>query len=464
MKTKTILTISLLLLFSLQIFAQNDKHSKKLEEYLENEEYQKAIAYKNNKLDKLEGTALYYKGLAFYFSGFSRNAVDLFDLAIEKDGIDIELAFYKGWALIDENKFEKAIETFDEGIKIDPSDPEFYIGKGISYYYIDSLNKSSEAFNKALLFEDCDPLVNSYLGHVNFDLKNYDKAIENYKATCKLSGEGSEEYMESSYNVASAQYMSKKYQETKQTLAKHIELYPNDYQAIMKLIQAHYALYEIDKTNDLVEILTNAYNKNVLPDEYRKMYCIDQFDWNETLIMVFSSYEKYENDPVIWKHKFYILDEEADIDYKVETHLDTSANSEMDIYKICLIKNDTLFNYSNYQYEDNSNYYLLRDAIINVLNDEVEADDFIEDYNIWIAIQDEKIFGTSGTSFEDAIIVNSVPEEYQWLREHYPGYKLIQQSLVFDEEKPYDILEFKTADGRKKEIYFDISGFFGKGF
>jgi predicted RNA-binding protein associated with RNAse of E/G family len=38
------------------------------------------------------------------------------------------------------------------------------------------------------------------------------------------------------------------------------------------------------------------------------------------------------------------------------------------------------------------------------------------------------------------------------------------QSLVFHEGKPYDILHIETIDGVQKEIYFDISSFFGKGF
>jgi len=36
------------------------------------------------------------------------------------------------------------------------------------------------------------------------------------------------------------------------------------------------------------------------------------------------------------------------------------------------------------------------------------------------------------------------------------------QSLVFKNNKPYDILSIKTADGTEKKIYFDISNYFGK--
>jgi hypothetical protein len=76
--------------------------------------------------------------------------------------------------------------------------------------------------------------------------------------------------------------------------------------------------------------------------------------------------------------------------------------------------------------------------------------------------------GRDGSNFEKAIIIDKtnsmegIAAEYQWRREHYPGYKMIRQSLVTNNRKPFDVLEFKTQDGETKRIYFDISRFFGK--
>ncbi len=73
-----------------------------------------------------------------------------------------------------------------------------------------------------------------------------------------------------------------------------------------------------------------------------------------------------------------------------------------------------------------------------------------------------------GSSFEKAIIVEEKTEsagvdaEYKWLAQHYPGYKLQQQSLLMNSGKSYDKMHIKTAQGEVKDIYFDISNFFGK--
>ena len=73
-----------------------------------------------------------------------------------------------------------------------------------------------------------------------------------------------------------------------------------------------------------------------------------------------------------------------------------------------------------------------------------------------------------GSNYENAIIIKAKNEtagiaaEYKWLREKYPGYKLIQQSLSSEGKKHYDIMKIQTKDGEEKSIYFDITNFFGK--
>ena len=69
-----------------------------------------------------------------------------------------------------------------------------------------------------------------------------------------------------------------------------------------------------------------------------------------------------------------------------------------------------------------------------------------------------------GSSFEKAIIVKSIAEEYEYVRKVCVDCQLLGQSLVFEKKKPYDILKFKKSNGENISYYFDISKFFGKGF
>lgn len=69
-----------------------------------------------------------------------------------------------------------------------------------------------------------------------------------------------------------------------------------------------------------------------------------------------------------------------------------------------------------------------------------------------------------GSSFNNAIVANSIAEEYEYVRKVCKDCQMVKQSLTFEKEVPYDILEFKNSNGDKVLYYFDISKFFGKGF
>ena len=75
---------------------------------------------------------------------------------------------------------------------------------------------------------------------------------------------------------------------------------------------------------------------------------------------------------------------------------------------------------------------------------------------------------TDGSSFDKAILIKETHErpgidaEYAWIRTQYPGSKVKGQSLMNHGGKPYDVIHITTADGTDKDVYFDISNFYGK--
>jgi len=69
-----------------------------------------------------------------------------------------------------------------------------------------------------------------------------------------------------------------------------------------------------------------------------------------------------------------------------------------------------------------------------------------------------------GSSFEKAIIVKSIAEEYEYVGKVCADCQVLGQSLVFEKKKPYDILKLKKSDGEEVSYYFDISKFYGKMF
>ena len=63
-------------------------------------------------------------------------------------------------------------------------------------------------------------------------------------------------------------------------------------------------------------------------------------------------------------------------------------------------------------------------------------------------------------------IVVGIAAEYYYLEKKYGrqnvSWKLISQNLLHQQNKHFDLLIIQLGDGSQKEVYFDITEFFGK--
>ena len=50
---------------------------------------------------------------------------------------------------------------------------------------------------------------------------------------------------------------------------------------------------------------------------------------------------------------------------------------------------------------------------------------------------------------------------YRWIREKFPGCRVRGQALQRQGGRYYDILHLVMPDGEKKDVWFDITEFFG---
>ena len=78
-----------------------------------------------------------------------------------------------------------------------------------------------------------------------------------------------------------------------------------------------------------------------------------------------------------------------------------------------------------------------------------------------------------GSTKEKAIFVlgasnetEGIDAEYHWLEEKYSkqniDWELVDQQLIDEGDKQYDILRIKFRSGDVKEFWFDITSFYGK--
>ena len=75
-----------------------------------------------------------------------------------------------------------------------------------------------------------------------------------------------------------------------------------------------------------------------------------------------------------------------------------------------------------------------------------------------------------GSSIESAIPIEAdntftgIRMEHMLLSQLYPGYVFEMQALIFlpDRSERFDRMTIITTEGEKKDVYFDITSFFGK--
>lgn len=67
-----------------------------------------------------------------------------------------------------------------------------------------------------------------------------------------------------------------------------------------------------------------------------------------------------------------------------------------------------------------------------------------------------------GLSYKNAIKVNSVQEEYKFVKQNCPDCKFKSQALIQNNGKTLDVLTFEKPDGTMVKYYFNIKSFYGK--
>lgn len=77
--------------------------------------------------------------------------------------------------------------------------------------------------------------------------------------------------------------------------------------------------------------------------------------------------------------------------------------------------------------------------------------------------------GGDGSICEARVIIagardegDGVAAEYQWLKQHLPGYQMQMQSLTQCAGRPADRLHVQTPERGEQDVFFDIGDFFGK--
>ena len=76
--------------------------------------------------------------------------------------------------------------------------------------------------------------------------------------------------------------------------------------------------------------------------------------------------------------------------------------------------------------------------------------------------------GRDGSTPATAIVIEApntqagIAQEYAYVRRAYPGWERVRQALIEHEGRRYDRLTIRSPSGETRDVFFDITSFFGK--
>jgi tetratricopeptide (TPR) repeat protein len=364
----------LLTFLTVYSYCQTDIH---IEQLYKEKKYDEIIKYKVKKGEELTSKTLYHIGKAYYIKSDDNNALKYFSMAIEKGPVDHDMFYYKGMVLYYMDKYNESLPYFDKAIELLPNETDFYAGKGHVYYAMNNYDSAIVYFEKASKLPNCKSRVFQSMGIIYQQQNKINEALEVFKSAVSLLSQDDEDYRICSYNVGLMQQLLGMSVDSKESFEKHLSIYPTDYLAMSKLIQAYYALSDYDKVLPLKEKLYQAFKANRLPKEMKDGFCFDQFTWRDKTVMVFENFHESSTEMYI-KHDFFILNGN-NIEYKVCTKSSPSIRDydSKNKYLLSLEKGNTHYSFWQFMFDDNYKYTELKSAVIEILEGKVEPGSFI---------------------------------------------------------------------------------------
>lgn len=358
----------LLLTFCTICYAQ-ENITRTLKNAYEKKKYDLIISQHSKNINDYPAKAIYYVAMAYYMKANDSKVLELMDLSIQKDKTDPDTYYIKGMTFNFMQQFDKAIEVIDIAINLDSSNPYYFSALGDSYFNMQNYEEALSAYVSATEKTPAVERPFKMVPEVYIKLNQPKKALQSFYRLKEITSKESGLYKNTLYNIGLYEFLNKEFDKSEITYKEMIELSPNDYQAYAKLIQVYYSKKEYNKAIPLKEKLYKAYKLGVLTDDLKNMFCFDQFNWKDRLVL---AYEKFatEEGKLYYKHVFYVTNKKGDVEFTIQTE-----NSPVSVelggpkYAIGMDKNGV---HSTFGFiKENFKYDVLKSIVVKILANEI---------------------------------------------------------------------------------------------
>lgn len=328
------------------------------------DQFVKAVALHSD--DSLSAQLCLFSGVCLMEQAEYLSALGYLDKAIRKDR-DLAMGyFFKAETLFHLNRLSEALIQFDNAIHLQPEVPDFHISKGDALFQAGRYPEAISCLQKAISLPSCPERAYLLLARAYQENRQPEDSFASYYRALEVLDPNGPVYQECLHRLGVAEYLRGNLFSAEAAFNRLLDLNPNDYPGVSKLIQVYFAKKEFQKGMALKMRLYNAYHRGVLPGEMvENGFCFDQFAWEGKRVY---AYERFEEPPGYYvKHRFLVTNEKDQVLLTVQTEHTPDASLLGKKYVLGKVDGEKHTLFEKMAFEDNFDYGELKKAVIRVL-------------------------------------------------------------------------------------------------
>lgn len=293
-------------------------------------------------------------------------ALEYIDQAISQNH-DLAAGYlYKAEALLHLNRLKDALVQYDNAIYLRSDVPDFLVSKGYALFLSGRYPEAIACFQQALALPGCPERAFVLLGRAFQENGQAGLAVDAYRMALGKLQPRSDYYRECLHRMGLAEYLRGNLKAAEAAFSRLLEINPDDYQAMGRLIQVCYAAGRFERGKALKMGLYGAYNRGLLKGEWlEKGFCFDQFEFEGKRIY---AYERFEEPAGYFpKHVFYVTGPNDTVQEIIQTEHTLAASLKGKKYTLGRLNGDTHIRYETVAFDDNFDYLMLKKAVIRIL-------------------------------------------------------------------------------------------------
>jgi tetratricopeptide (TPR) repeat protein len=316
--------------------------------------------------DSLSAQACIYSGVCLMQQAEYQSALGYLDQAIRLDRGVATGYFFKAEVLFHLNRLKEALIQYDNAIYLQPEVPDFQVGKGYALFLAGRHAEALACFEGALSKPSCPEQAFVLLARTYQEMGETGKALETYTRALEHLRPGEAVFRECLHRMGLAQYLAGDYPGAGATFNRLLALDREDFQALARLVQVHFALGEYARGNALKMELYNAFQRGLLPAEWEeKGFCFDQFEWDGKRIYAYERFKEpagFES-----KHILYVTGSQNQVLETFQTERRPEAALFGKKYILTHSKGTEHVIFEREAFDDNLDYSVLKKSVIRML-------------------------------------------------------------------------------------------------